>query len=243
MKYYFGTTSQMSLTYFGYIHIFLIIGTVLSIYLIYHYRNYLKNHYNLKILGISILFINMIIYSLGALMMGNYDIKIHLPIHYCYITGFLFIYMILAKKEKMFNYLYYAIFFCTTTVIIFQDPSVAYDRYDFIMIIISHHFLLINSFFVLYVLDYKVNKKGLKYFLIYSIIVYSLVWGINQILNTNYIFNKNFPDFMYEIYPFLKLMPTQIWLALLSIPLLYLSYLPIHLKNKSNLLDKKKGQR
>ena len=31
---------------------------------------------------------------------------------------------------SLFAYVYYAIFFCTITVIIFQDPNITYDRYE-----------------------------------------------------------------------------------------------------------------
>ena len=56
--------------------------------------------------------------------------------------------------------LYYAIFFCTITVVIFQDPAITPDRYEFPLLVISHHFLLISSFYTLYVLEYPVDKKG-----------------------------------------------------------------------------------
>ena len=78
--------------------------------------------------------------------------------------------------------LYYAIFFCTITVVIFQDPAITPDRYEFPLLVISHHFLLISSFYTLYVLEYPVNKKGYKPFVIYSVIVYTSVFILNKLL-------------------------------------------------------------
>ena len=139
-------------------------------------------------------------------------------------------YMLLKKKKNWFNMLYYAIFFCTITVIIFQDPFITYDRYEFILLVISHHFLLISSFYTLYVLDYPVNKKGYIYFTLYSIIVYLSVYIINRMFGTDYIFNESFPTFIYDYFPFIKIFPPVVWLLLLSIPLLLLAYLPIKYK-------------
>lgn len=231
MKHYFGLESDFSLTLFGPIHLLLILVTILAIIGIYKYREKLKKYKFIKILIPIILFSNMVIYIAGAIAAGIFDINIHLPIHYCYITGFAFMYMLIRNKKSWYNMLYYAIFFCTITVIIFQDPNITYDRYEFILLVISHHFLLISSFYVLYVLDYPVNKKGYQPFLIYTIIVYIIVFFINKILGTDYIFNNSFPLFIYDYMPFIKMFPPIVWLLLLSIPLLILAYLPVKYKN------------
>lgn len=161
MKHYFGLESDFSLTLFGPIHIALILLTLLLILLIYKYRNKLKKFKKIRYIIPIILLSNMVIYIVGAIYFKLFDINVHLPIHYCYITGFAFMYMLLKEKKNWFNTLYYAIFFCTITVIIFQDPNITYDRYEFILLIISHHFLLISSFYTLYVLEYPVDKNGL----------------------------------------------------------------------------------
>jgi len=236
MKHYFGLESDFLLTLFGPVHLLLIIITIVFILGIYKYRDKLKNYKIIKTIIPIILFSNMVIYISGALLIGIFDINVHLPIHYCYITGFAFMYMLIKNKEKWFNMLYYAIFFCTITVIIFQDPNITYDRYEFILLVISHHFLLISSFYTLYVLDYKVDKSGYKPFLIYTIIVYLIVFIINRILGTDYIFNSSLPPFIYDYFPFVKLLPPIVWLTFLSIPLLTLAYLPIKYKNVNKSL-------
>ena len=232
MKHFFGITSDFSLIFFGPVHLCLILSTFLIIFGIYKYKDKLKKYKNIKNIIVGILFANMLIYIIGALCTGNFDIKLHLPIHYCYITGFAFMYMLLKNKKSWFNMLYYAIFFCTITVILFQDPNITYDRYEFYLLVISHHFLLISSFYVLYVLEYNVDKNGYKYFLLFTLIVYEVVFVINRILGTDYIFNSSLPDFIYDYFPFLNIVPPIIWFILLGVPLLSLAYLPIKYKNK-----------
>ena len=224
MEYYFGLESKSRLQFFGPIHLCLLLGTILIIYLIYKNKEKIKKIKNIDKMMVFILLSNMIIYSLGGIFLGEFDINFHIPIQYCYITGFIFMYMLLTKKEKIYNFLYYSIIFCTSTVLIFQDPTVTYDRYHFILMIISHHFLLICNFYVFYVLNYNVNKKGIKYFCIYSITLYSIVYVINLILNTTYIFKDSFPRFMYEYFPFIDVIPPLAWFAIYSIPLMCFSY-------------------
>ena len=84
----------------------------------------------------------------------------------------------------------------------------------------------------MFVLDYKVDKKGYKPFIIYSVIVYITVFILNRILGTDYIFNSTLPPWIYEILPFVKLLPPLVWLILLSIPLLALAYLPVKFNKK-----------
>ena len=230
MKHYFGLKSDFSLTLFGPVHLLLIAITILSIFLIYKYRDKLKKYKRTKYFIVGLLFANMVTYIVGAVLAGIFDIKIHLPIHYCYITGFAFMYMLLKEKKNWYNMLYYAIFFCTITVIIFQDPNITYDRYEFILLLISHHFLLISSFYTLYVLEYPVDKSGYKPFFIYTFIVYITVFIINKVLGTDYIFNESLPNFIYEHFTFVDMFPPIVWLFLLSIPLLSLAYLPIKYK-------------
>ncbi len=224
MDYYFGVTSHSKLTFFGPIHITLIAITILTIFLIYKYKDKLKTKKDLTPLFITILLLNIVIYVTGGFIGGNFDINFHIPLQYCYITGFIYIFMLLTKKIKLYNFLYYAIFFCTIAVIIFMDPYVTYDRYHFILMIISHHFLLISSFYTLFVKDYPVNKNGILHFFIYSFTVYGIVFIINSIFGTTYIFQKSFPEFMYEYFPFMKNTHTLIWFIIFSVPMLIISY-------------------
>ena len=83
MKYYFGQTSDFSLTLFGPIHLLLIISTILIVFLIFKNKEKLRTYKFLKKLIPIILFSNMITYIVGAVFCGIFDINIHLPIHYC----------------------------------------------------------------------------------------------------------------------------------------------------------------
>ena len=58
------------------------------------------------------------------------------------------------------------------------------------------------------------------------------VFILNRILGTDYIFNSTLPPWIYEILPFVKLLPPLVWLILLSIPLLALAYLPVKFNKK-----------
>ncbi len=227
MNYYFGPVSNSELPFLGIVHISLMVITFISVFLIYKFRHKIKKSDLIDKLICIVLITNQLVYNIGAIVTGNYSIEIHLPLPYCFIIGYLYCYMLWFKKEKMFNFLYYSAFFCTFSVILFQDTAVSFDRYDFILLIVSHHFLFISLFYTLFIHKYEVNKKGYLKMLIYSLMIYFAVYVINQILNTNYIFSDKFPDFMYDILPFLDLLPTLVWMLLFTVPVVFLSYYPI----------------
>ncbi len=87
------------------------------------------------------------------------------------------------------------------------------------------------SFYTLYIKNYHVDKTGLKSVALYSIIVYSVVFIINQLIDTNYIFSDKLPLFIYELLPFLNLLPTVVWLLIFVIPTCSLAYLFIKYKD------------
>ncbi len=232
MAYYFGVNSESSLQFFGVIHVLCILLTILSVFLVYKFRNKLKKNNFIPNIIVGVLLINILVYVIGGILGGEFDKNFHIPLQYCYITGFFFIYSLLFKKEKIFNFLYYAIFFCTTSVIIFMDPGVSYDRYHFVLLIVSHHFLLVSSFYALYVLKYNVNKKGILYFFIYSSIVYTVVYIINYIFDTTYIFKESLPLFMYEYFPFINNIPTIVLFLVFSVPTMIGGYYLTKLNNK-----------
>ncbi len=218
MKYYFGSVSNSSLPFLGPVHITLIVVTILSIYLIYKYKKKLER---LKwipyFIGITII-LSIVVYVLGAIFTNSFDINYHLPVQYCYINAIFYSYMLIFKKDKLFNFLFFANFLGALSNLIFLNNDISFDRYQLVVLIITHHFLIIGTFYTLFVQKYQVSLKGLKPYLIYTLIVYILVFILNLILGTNYIFTTSFDPYMYEILPFLSYLSPLFWLVLFAIP-------------------------
>ena len=145
----------------------------------------------------------MVLLYIGYLVTGYYDISKDLPLHYCYFTGFLYAYMLWFKKTKMFNCLYYAVFMCTLAAMIWPGPITGYDRIKFYQFWISHAGLFVINIYAFYIFGYQVNKKGIANALVYSVSLFTVAHLYNSMFGTNYIFSKEIPVWVTNLYPML----------------------------------------
>lgn len=237
-------TNKPGLTFeiFSALHLFIIFGTIFSCLLIIRYQQLIKKSKITKIMPkvlATILFANMTIFYIAYLITGSYDINVNLPLHYCYITGYLFMYMLWFNKKNMYNFLYYSVFMCTVAVLIWADPGLSYDRIVFYQFFISHAGLLIINFYVFFIMDYPVNKMGIIQAFIYSNTLFLIMSVYNSFFNTNYILSEKYPDFLIKLYPFLDYIKYPIIvLETFGVISLVLAYLLVKYKHKINIIKK-----
>lgn len=224
---------------FSLFHFLIILATVFIISLIFIYQDKLKKYQNKEIIAkifVTILFFNMAIFYLGRFITGQWTILKDLPFQYCFITGYLFMYMIWFKKEKIFNFLYFGIFICTLIVIIWQEPM-AITQYKLYHSTISHHFLLIAVAYTLVVLEYKVDFSGYFKSFIYSISVFIFAYTVNYFIGSNYMFSSTFPNYMFDLYPFLiNINYPAIFMLSVGIIFGLIAYLPVYFINNKKLI-------
>jgi len=223
---------------FSVLHFFIIAFTTMACAIIIFFRKALQelpiNNILPKVFA-AILFINMAVFYIGYLLTGSYDITLHLPLQFCYVTGYLFIYMLWFNKPKMYNFLFYSIFMCTLVTLIWAPPLNSFDRIQFYQFWISHSGLLIMNFYAFYVLNLPVNKKGVLWALIYSVGLFIFASIFNRIFGTNYIFSEEIPEYLLELYPFLDHISYPIILLALGwIGSVAIAYLLVRLKAKSD---------
>lgn len=223
---------------FSIIHLLIIVGTMFIISLIYIFRERLKTYENKEIIAkilVSVLFLNMLIYYIGRILTKQWTVLSDLPFQYCFISGYLFMYMIWFKKEKLFNFLYFGVFICTLVVVIWQKP-LSITQYKLYHSIISHHLLLIALMYTLFVLEYKVDFSGYYKSFIYSTSVFIFALTVNKIIGSNYMFSKTFPDFMFDLYPFLKTINfPAIFMFIIAVLFGLIAYIPVYF-NKRNVI-------
>ena len=218
---------------FGLLHIFLLIITFIPIILIYIYQDSLTNkpiNKHLPKIFATILLVNQIIFYVGYLLAGNFELSKDLPLHYCYITGYLYIYMLYFNKTKMFSWLYYSVFMCTLASIIWMDIGNSYDRYIFYKFFIAHSGLFVINWYCFFVLKFPVNNKGPIYAWLYSHLVFIIMHLYNLRFDTNYVLSKQLPDFVYQTYPFVKNFDYPIfWLEIVGLIIIYIAYRVVQL--------------
>lgn len=237
----------MQFTLFGPLHNALTFIVILGLYLIYYYRDEIKNisPRNKTILTyglIIILYLNMFIYYNGFSYYGIYSWKNHLPIHFCYISSFSFMIALLLKKKNWLNVIYFFTFIGPLPAIIWPKMVSSFDSFIFYQWIISHHIFLLGSFLVYYMYDLKITKKDFIKVFFAANLVFIFATIFNYIFNTNYIFSNQIPKHVFQLYPFLRHFNYPIiLLEITGMCMAFVAYIPVILRNKEREKEFVKG--
>jgi hypothetical integral membrane protein (TIGR02206 family) len=235
MKDFFTEIGGTPFVLFGSMHMLLSVTTIIIAILIFIYRDKLKTFKykeNVRYILAAILFINMSVYYISKIILRTYDWKLDLPLHFCFITGYIFMYILLTGNKKLYGIIYFFTFVGPIPAILWPDLKFDYNRFLFWQFIISHHFMLLSSIYVLAVLEYKICRKDiLKAYVIGNAIVIIMA-VFNSIFKTNYIMVEQLPEHIYRIYPFVKYMPPIFWLESVALGAIVISYIPAYLLNK-----------
>ena len=223
---------------FSEIHIACIAFVIISIFCIFKFKDELIKFGNYRKIQIGmaiIMFLNFVIYYGSKINLGIYDWKIHLPLHFCFITGFMFMYILLTNNKNDF---YRIIYFCTfigpIPAILLPDITQSFNRYIFWQFFISHHIMLIFSVYSLVIFRYRVSKKDIFLTYIVGHIFIILINILNNTCGTNYVMLTNLPNHIYELFPFTKYLFPIIWLEIAGIISLTIAYFPAYLVNKKS---------
>lgn len=203
---FFTSTTGVPFILFGPLYSALLLGVVVITLLMYHYRDKLrkfKYKSQLRYLFAGLLFANMTTYYVSLMILGEYDIKKHLPLEFCFVTGYIFMYILITNNK---NNLFSTIFYCTIIgplpAMLFPNLSGSFDRFIFYQFIISHHVMMLFSFYSIIVLGYRVEaKSAFKAFLGGNILFIS-VSILNTLWGSNYIMQQKLPDHIIKLFPF-----------------------------------------
>ena len=131
---------------------------------------------------------NMVIYNISTIYYGIFDYRIHLPFHLCFISGYMFMYGIIFKKEEILKYTFFLSFIGPISAILWPDLPSSFDYFKFYEYFISHHLFLILSFFSYYALNYNINLRNVIKVAIFTNILIFIMMPFNIIFNMNYIY-------------------------------------------------------
>lgn len=237
MREFFVDTSKR-LPQLGLIHICCLVLFGLGLFLIYHYRDRIRE-LDPKVKKIFkktvavVMLLNMVIYYGSYLYYGVYDWHVHLPLHFCFISGNLFIIAMLFDLPKLYRITYFFAFMGPLPAIIWPDIGGGLDRFIFYQYVISHHIFLLASVFIYYADQPKMDKKDIRNAFLTAQIIFIIMIIFNAIFKTNYVMSKSLPEHFLNIYPFLKNFDYPIiLLELAGAFIIFLAYIPIHFRNK-----------
>lgn len=238
MRKFFSNAETVRLEVFGPLHIGLSIGIIILIALVIIFRKRLARSANKRSVKLDmgwVLLANMLIHYISKIIIGEWTFEVDLPLHLCFITNFFMIYILFTdNKHNLYSIVYYFTLVGPIPAMLWPDLAVSYDGYLFYQFIISHHIMLLFSTFCLFVFGYPSGfLSGIKAFFVGNALI--MVMSVfNTIFNTNYIMISSLPDFIYELYPFARALPSLFWLELVGCLVLLLATIPPYLANPHN---------
>lgn len=191
---------------FGELHWLLLLGTFFAAALMYCYRKKLRQFrykQQLRYLFAAVLFLNMAVYYIGLGFAGDYDVKRHLPLELCFVTGYLLMYILVTGNRNLYRIVYFFTIVGPLPAMIWPNLSGTFDRYVFYQFIISHHIMLLISLYCMIVLEYRVQRHDIFRAFLCGNGFFVLISIINAIWGTNFVMEQKLPDHILRLYPFL----------------------------------------
>lgn len=242
LKYFLGKGDGVEFSNFTFAHLLPILVAVATIFLIYHYRNSirdLKHEYVFRyILAFALIISEMSYYwrLIAVPSLGPNPVD-HLPITVCGWVVVFASYMLIGKSQTLFDLSYFwslcgSIFALITPTVITNTGPTRFRYYQFW----AEHLLgYVAVFYMIFVHNMRPNKKSFVKAYIGLIALAGIAYWANQLIGpgANYLFMAR-PESTPSI---LDILPPNFALRLLimgaAITLLFiLAYLPWYLKDK-----------
>lgn len=221
---------------FGILHIVLVLGVIIGWFIMERKKDFLikipvKTKRIISLILITIMFLNMTIYYSSLIYYGAYDWRVHLPLHFCFISGYLFMIAVLFNKITIYKKIYFFAFMGPIPAILFPDIKSSFDAFIFYQQVLSHHFFLLSSLFIFYAYNINITRKDLAKSFEYALAIFGGMFIFNSIFHTNYIMQNKLPDHILKLFPALARVDQPIILLIITGSIMMgIAYLPIYLK-------------
>ncbi|GAB3338646.1 TIGR02206 family membrane protein [Marivirga atlantica] len=171
-------------------------------------------------------------------LLGRFNYKNDLPIIFCNFTALVIPFYFIYRKQVTFDMLYYIIFAGAIQAIITPGLKFNFPHYEFLKFWTVHVGLIIFILYEMIVFKKLPSRKGIFTSFLTVQLYVIVVFILNSIINTNYLYLNTPPD-NGTLLDALGGWPYYIiWMDLILIPYFILLYLPIFLiKRKSKQLS------
>lgn len=229
---------------FGKTHIFLLLFVIIGCLIIYINKEKIfnikpKNKKKFTKIMASILLLNMLTLYVSSIYYQAFDYKDMLPFHLCYIANYFYIIVVFLNKENLYKYSYFLSFLGPIPAIIFFDVPSVWESFNFYLYVISHHILVLTTFLTFYMYPKTIKIKDTIKLAIVLNILYIAMSIFNAYFNTNYCFSGGIPEFIINLFTFLKYIPTTIILEITEIGILCILYIFFNREYKKIILKQK----
>ena len=141
---------------------------------------------------------------------------------------------LLTTKRKLYKVVYFLTFIGPLPAVIFPDLVSSFDAFIFYQYFISHHLLMIFSYFILYMDDFTIKIKDVFITFGWANFIFITMMIVNEIFGTNYIMSKELPPHIYELFPIFKEINPVPILEITGFLVVMIIYILVYIKNKED---------
>lgn len=186
---------------FSLAHLIPVIIVFFIVFLIIYYKDELKQFKYLKALTVFMAIFTVgqeVLLNIYRLAMGEWMLSTSLPFQLCGLGVLTSSYLIVAKKEKLFQYVFFIMMLGAVLALITPgiENRLGFPHFRYLQFFASHGMIVINFVFMLFVYDYQKNftYKHVYKNLVVLLGLAAIMTVINLAVDGNYMYTLAKPD-------------------------------------------------
>ena len=142
-----------------------------------------------------ILVVNEMTWHLWNLSIGDWTIQTMLPFHLCSALVWLCAYMLITKNRQIYEFAYLIGIAGALQAILTPDLGpYEFPHYRYFQVFISHGLIIISALYMTLVEGFRPTWQSVKRVAIYGNLYFLLVFGLNFLIGSNYLFISHKPE-------------------------------------------------
>ncbi|MDO9085009.1 MAG: TIGR02206 family membrane protein [Anaerolineaceae bacterium] len=142
-----------------------------------------------------ILVLNEMTWHVWNLSIGDWTIQTMLPFHLCSILVWLCAYMLITKNRLIYEFAYLIGIAGALQAILTPDLGpYEFPHYRYFQVFISHGLIIISALYMTLVEGFRPTWQSVKRVAIYGNLYFLLVFGLNFLIGSNYLFISHKPE-------------------------------------------------
>lgn len=153
-----------------------------------------KNKENIRDTIAAILILNEITWHLWVYFYSEWTIQKMLPLHICSILVWLSAWMLIKKSYRIYEFAYFLGIGGALQALLTPDAGIyGFPHYRFFQTFISHGFIIIAAIYMTLSEEMRPTWKSLLRVLVFANIYMAIVYGINTLIGSNYLYLNHKP--------------------------------------------------
>lgn len=183
----------------------------------------------------AILVINECLWHIWNLSIGEWSLQTMLPLHLCSVLVWLCAYMLVTKNQTIYEFAYLIGIAGALQAVLTPDlGQYAYPHFRYFQVFVSHGLIIISAIYMTLVEGLIPTWASVKRVAIYGNIYLVLVFGLNLLIGSNYLFVAHKPETA-SLLDMLPPWPIYILIIeLLAAVFILLFYAPFAIKDRMN---------